>query len=137
MATQIFVNLAVRDLDRSKDFFIKLGYAFDPQFTDEKAASLVISDTIYVMLLTEPFFKGFIPGREIADPSKVKEVLNAISVDSREGVDAIYEKAIAAGATKFRDGEDYGWMYSKNFEDLDGHVWEYVYMDLSKVPAKA
>ena len=88
-----FQSLPVKDLDRSKEFFTKLGYAIDPKFTDEKAASLVISDTIYVMLLTEPFFKGFIPGREIADLSKVKEVLNAISVDSREGVDAIYEKA--------------------------------------------
>ena len=129
MATNIFVNLPVKDLEKTKEFFLKLGYTFNQQFTDEKAASLVISENIYAMLITEPFFKTFIPNKEIADTSKAKEVLVALSVDSKQQVDELADKAIAAGGKKFRDPEDHGFMYTRSFEDLDGHVWEVFWMD--------
>ena len=129
MATNIFVNLSVKDLEKSKQFFSKLGYTFNPQFTDEKAACMISSDTIYAMLLSEPFFKGFIPNKEIADTSKTKEVLTALSTDSRQQVDDMADKAIAAGGKQFREPEDHGFMYSRSFEDLDGHVWEIIWMD--------
>lgn len=129
MATKIFVNLPVRDLEKTKDFFSKLGYTFNQQFTDEKAACLVISEDIYAMLLTEPFFKGFIPNKEIADTGKTKEVLVALSADSRDQVDELVDKAIASGGKQFRAPEDHGFMYARSFEDLDGHVWEIVWMD--------
>lgn len=129
MATSIFVNLPVKDLEKSKQFFSKLGYTFNPQFTDEKAACMVISDTIYAMLLSEPFFKGFIPNKEIADTTKTKEVLMALSTDSRHQVDDMADKAIAAGGKQFREPEDHGFMYARSFEDLDGHVWEVIWMD--------
>lgn len=133
MATQIFVNLPVKDLQRSMDFFTHLGYSFNKQFTDEKAACLVISDTIYAMLLTEPFFKGFIPGKEISDTATAKEVLIALSADSKEAVNALADNAIAAGGKQFREPEDHDFMYSRSFEDLDGHVWEVVWMDPAAV----
>jgi uncharacterized protein len=129
MATRIFINLPVKDLEKTKEFFLKLGYSFNKQFTDEKAASLVISENIYAMLITEPFFKTFIPNKEIADTSKTKEVLVALSVDSKQQVDELADKAIAAGGKKFREPEDHGFMYARSFEDLDGHVWEVVWMD--------
>jgi predicted lactoylglutathione lyase len=133
MATNIFVNLPVKDLEKTKEFFLKLGYTFNQQFTDEKAASLVISENIYAMLITEPFFKTFIPNKEIADTSKAKEVLVALSVDSKQQVDELADKAIAAGGKKFRDPEDHGFMYTRSFEDLDGHVWEVFWMDQGHV----
>lgn len=129
MATNIFVNLPVKDLEKTKEFFLKLGYTFNQQFTDEKAASLVISENIYAMLLTEPFFKTFIRNNEIADTSKTKEVLIALSADSKQQVDELVDKAIAAGGKKFREPDDHGFMYARSFEDLDGHVWEVVWMD--------
>jgi predicted lactoylglutathione lyase len=133
MATQIFVNLPVKDLNKSIEFFTSLGYSFNPQFTNEQGASLVISDTIFFMLLTEPFFKSFIK-KEIADATKVAESINCISVDSREAVDEMVRKAVAAGATVPNDKQDYGWMYGHGFQDLDGHLWEFTYMDESAIP---
>lgn len=129
MATMIFVNLPVKNLQRSMDFFAQLGYTFNQQFTDEKAACMVISDTIYAMLLTEPFFQGFIQGKEIADTGKAKEVLVCLSADSKDAVNSLADKAIAAGGKQFRTPEDHGFMYSRSFEDLDGHVWEIMWMD--------
>lgn len=130
MPTQIFVNMHVKDLARSKAFFEKLGYTFNPQFTDENAASLVISDTIYCMLLTTGQMERFVPkGKTIADASRTTEVLLALSFDSKEAVNAIYDKAIAAGATESRPAEDHGFMYSKSFNDLDGHIWEIFWFD--------
>lgn len=129
MSTKIFVNLPVKDLEKSKEFFSKLGYSFNQQFTDEKAASLVISEHIYAMLITEPFFKTFIPNKEISDTTKTKEVLVALSTDSKQQVDDLTEKAIAAGGKQFREPEDHGFMYARSFEDLDGHVWEVIWMD--------
>ena len=133
MATMIFVNLPVKDLQRSMNFFTQLGYTINQQFTNEKAAALVISDTIYAMLLTEPFFQGFIPGKEIADTTKTKEVLVCLSADSKEAVNNLVDKAITAGGNQFRAPEDHGFMYSRSFEDLDGHVWEVVWMDPAAV----
>lgn len=129
MATNIFVNLPIKDLEKSKEFFSKLGYSFNQQFTDEKAGCLVISENIYAMLITEPFFKSFIPNKEIPDTSKTKEVLLALSADSRQQVDDMADKAIAAGGKNFRNPEDHGFMYARSFEDLDGHVWEVFWMD--------
>lgn len=133
MATQIFVNLPVKDLNKSIEFFTSLGYSFNPQFTNEQGASLVISDNIFFMLLTEPFFKSFIK-KEIADATKVAETINCISADSREEVDEIVRKAVAAGATVPNEKQDYGWMYGHGFQDLDGHLWEFAYMDMSSIP---
>lgn len=133
MATKIFVNLPVRDLEKTKKFFSTLGYTYNQQFTDEKAACMVISEDIYAMLLSEPFFKGFIPNREMADTSKTKEVLLALSADSRKQVDELVDKAVAAGGKAFREPEDHGFMYARSFEDLDGHVWEILWMDPANI----
>lgn len=124
----IFVNIAVKDLDKAKEFFGKLGYTFNPQFTDETAASMVISDHIYAMLLTHEKFAQFTK-KEIVDSSKATEVLIALSVDSKEAVDELVTKAYEAGGKESRPVEDYGFMYSRNFEDLDGHIWEILWMD--------
>lgn len=128
MTNKIFVNLPVKDLEKSKMFFGALGYSFNMQFTDEKAACLVISETIYAMLLKEEFFKSFIK-KEIADTSKTTEVLLALATENREQVDELFGKAIAAGAKEARETLDYGWMYNRAFEDLDGHIWEIFWMD--------
>jgi len=129
MATNIFVNLAVKNLDKTKEFFSRLGYTFNQQFTDDKAACMVISETIYAMLISEAYFKTFIPNKEISDTSKSKEVLLALSADSRQQVDEMADKAVAAGGKNFRDPDDHGFMYSRSFEDLDGHVWEVFWMN--------
>lgn len=133
MATQIFVNLPVKNLEKTKEFFGKLGYTFNPQFTDENAASMVISDTIYVMLLTEPFFQGFIK-KKIADAMQTAEAIICLSCDSRAEVDEIVRKAVAAGATVPNEPQDHGWMYGHGFQDIDGHLWEFAYMDMSAMP---
>ena len=132
MPTQIFVNLPVKDLKRSMDFFTNLGYHFNKQFTDERAACLVISENIFFMLLLEKFFNSFTPKRIIDTRTEV-EVINALMVDSRKEVDELVDKAFKAGAKKSRDPEDLGFMYSRSFEDLDGHIWEFGYMDPSHI----
>ncbi|HLG03670.1 MAG TPA: VOC family protein [Bacteroidia bacterium] len=129
MKTQIFVNLPVKDLDRSVEFFTRLGFSFNPQFTDQNATCMIVSDTIFVMLLVEPFFKTFIK-KEIADAKKTTEVLITLSVENRGRVDEQVKKAKAAGATIPNEPQDHGWMYSHGFQDLDGHIWEMVYMDM-------
>jgi uncharacterized protein len=132
MPTSIFLNLPVRDLDASKSFFGKLGFTFNAQFTDETAAAMVISDTIYSMLLTHEKFAQFTP-KAIADAKSVSEVLIALSRDSRGEVDEMFDAAIAAGATENKPAQDYGFMYSRSFNDLDGHIWEIMWMDPSFV----
>ena len=127
MNKQIFVNLPVRDLERAKAFFSSLGFSFNQQFTNDNAACMVVSDTIYVMLLVEKFFSTF-THKEIADANKVTEVLVCLSCDSREQVDETVAKAIAAGGTSPRQPQDHGFMYAHGFEDLDGHIWELVHM---------
>ena len=128
MSTKIFVNLPVKDLNRSMTFFKQLGYTFNPQFTDETAACMVISEDIYTMLLTEPKFKEFAP-RPIADTTKSNEVLVCLSCDSREHVDDLVRKAKAAGGTLYAEPKDYGFMYQHSYQDPDGHLWELVWMD--------
>jgi len=132
MATQIFVNLPVKDLKKSIDFFTKLGYTFNAQFTDENATCMIISDTIYVMLLVEPFFKTF-TSKGICDTSKHTEMLLCLSAESKQKVDELVGKAVAAGATTPREAQDQGFMYSHGFEDLDGHTWEIMWMDPAAV----
>ncbi|MQY39322.1 hypothetical protein SRB17_73440 [Streptomyces sp. RB17] len=128
----IFVNLPVNDLDASKKFFTELGYTINPQFSDEKAASVVISDTIVAMLLTKPFYATF-TDKEIADAAKTSEVLVALSAESREKVDELVDKALAAGATPSGRTQDHGFMYGRAFDDLDGHTWEVIWMDPAAV----
>jgi len=125
---QIFVNLPVKDLERSKQFFSSLGFSFNPQFTDENAACLVIeNDAIYAMLLREPFFKTFTP-RAIADAKKSTEVLIALSCSSDQEVNDLVRKASTAGGKATREPEDHGFMYQHAFEDPDGHIWELFHM---------
>jgi hypothetical protein len=133
MATSIFVNLPVKDLDASKAFFEALGFTFNPQFTDDTAACMVISETIYAMLLTEKKFEGFTP-RPLSDAKKQTEVLLCLSCDSRSDLEALMEKVLAAGGARVNEPKDYGFMYQDGFEDLDGHIWELVYMDPEAVP---
>jgi predicted lactoylglutathione lyase len=123
----IFVNLPVKDLEASKRFFGELGFEFDPQFTDESAACMVIDQNIFAMLLTEDRFRDFIDG-DIADPDTT-EVLVALSADSREEVDSLVEKALGAGGRPWKEGLEQGPMYERSFRDPDGHVWEVIYME--------
>lgn len=128
MARQLYVNLPVRDLDNSVEFFARLGFSFNPQFTDETATCMIVSDDISVMLLTEKKFKAFTP-KAISDATKSTEVLLALSVDNREQVDETVREAVAAGGTLYSDPNDHGFMYQHGFQDLDGHIWEVFYMD--------
>ncbi len=126
--TQIFLNLPVKDLNKSIEFFTKLGYTFNPQFTNESATCMIISDTIYVMLLVEPFFQSFTT-KKIADTKTTVEAMIALSTDSKEKVNEFVEKAVAAGAKLPKDPQDHGFMFTRTFEDLDGHIWEIFWMD--------
>ncbi|RCX23843.1 hypothetical protein DFP94_1011447 [Fontibacillus phaseoli] len=125
---QIFVNLPVKNLDKTMVFFKQIGFEFNPQFTNEQAACLVISEHIFAMLLTEPYFKTFTE-KEIADSTSHTEVILAFAASSREQVDEIVNRALAAGGSKYNDPVDHGFMYSWSFQDLDGHLWEVMYMD--------
>jgi predicted lactoylglutathione lyase len=127
-AKMIFVNLAVKDLQRSIDFFKKLGFEFNPEMTNEKGTCVIIGENIYVMLLVEPFFKTFTT-KSLSDPAASTEVIVAISADSRESVDDLVQKALAAGGSASNDKMDNEYMYGWSFQDPDGHLWEVVYMD--------
>lgn len=129
----IFVNLPVKDLPASKAFFAALGFGFNAQFTNDDAACMVVEENISVMLLTEPFFKGFLTG-EMSDAHKATEVLTCLSAASRAEVDETLAKALAAGAKPWKPVTDYGWMYGCSFQDLDGHVWELAYVDMAAMP---
>jgi uncharacterized protein len=133
---QIFVNLPVKNLKKSMEFFSKLGFSFNPQFTDDTAACMIVSDDIYVMLLTHPKFKTFTP-REICDTAKNTEVLVCLSSGSRSEVDEMVRKARAAGGATFNEPQDYGFMYGHGFQDLDGHVWELAFMEPSAIKKQA
>ncbi len=132
MATKIFVNLPVKDLDKTKGFFTKLGYTFNPQFTDDKAACMIIGEDIFIMLLIEEFFKSFTK-KEIADATKSTETIICLSADSREKVDEMVSKAIAAGGSSPNPKQDHGFMYGHGFQDLDGHLWEVMWMDQASI----
>ncbi len=133
MATKIFVNLPVKDLNKSIEFFTQLGFSFNPQFTDEKATCMIIGGDIFVMLLVEDFFKTFTK-KELADASKTTESIICLSAESKEKVDEMVSKAIAAGATTPNAKQDQGFMYGHGFQDLDGHLWEVMWMDMSGMP---
>ena len=128
MPRMIFVNLPVADLPAAKAFYEAIGATNEPKFTDETAACMVLSESIFVMLLTHDKFAQFTP-KPIADAHRTSEVLIALSADDRDGVDTITDAAIAAGGREARERQDYGFMYSRSFEDLDGHIWEPVWMD--------
>lgn len=127
MAREMFVNLAVEDLARTAAFFDALGFAFDRRFTDDDAAAMIVGEGRYVMFLRRPFFETFTDVR-VADASKTTEVLVALSAESRDEVDDLVTKATALGAVEAREHEDRDFMYSRSFHDLDGHVWEFVWM---------
>lgn len=135
MPTKIFVNLAVKDLEKTKNFFDKLGFTFNKQFTDDKAACMIINDDAAVMLLSVPFFKSFTPKqKEVADASSSTEVMIALSADSKDRVHEMMNIALSAGATEAREPQDYGFMFGRSFNDLDGHVWEIIWMDPNARP---
>jgi uncharacterized protein len=128
MSRQIFVNLPVKNLNKSIEFFTRLGYMFNPQFTDETAACMIISNDIFVMLLTEAKFQIFTP-KAICDATTSTEVLVCLSCESREEVDDMVRKAVAAGGTIYNEPQDHGFMYGHGFQDLDGHIWELICME--------
>lgn len=129
----IYVNLPVKDLKRSRDFWTKLGFFFNEQFSDENALCLVLQEgVIYSMLISHEMFKTF-TNRDIAD-SSTTQVLSAIEVDSREEVDRIVSLAMQHGATRYRESADHGWMYYDSFADPDGHQWEVLYTDSTQLP---
>jgi uncharacterized protein len=136
MATMIFVNLPVLDLNRSMHFFKELGFTFNPQFTDETAACMRITDTIYAMLLTHSKFKEF-TRKEIADARKATEVLTCLTFETKDKVNELADKAISAGGVEPRDETDYGFMFTRSFEDPDGHIWELLWMDPTFVNKEA
>ena len=128
MGTKIFVNLPVKNLERSIEFFSKLGYKFNPQFTDDTAACIVISETIFVMLLTHSKFRDFTP-KSICDTTKSAEVLLCLSCESRLQVEDLVAKAVAAGGSIYANPKDCGFMYQHSFADPDGHQWELIHMN--------
>jgi uncharacterized protein len=122
------VNLPVKDLNKSVAFFTKLGFTFNPQFTDENATCMIVGEDIFVMLLVEKFFKSFTK-KEICDTSTCTEAILALSVESREQVDQMMNKVIDSGGNEHREKQDHGWMYGRSFEDVDGHLWEVLFVD--------
>lgn len=130
---QIFVNVAVKDLKASMAFYRALGFDFNQQFTNDMAACMIVEENIHAMLITEDYFKTFTP-KAIADAKQNSELLLALSCDSRAQVDELADKAVAAGGRIVRPTNDHGFMYDRAFEDLDGHIWEMVYMDMSAMP---
>lgn len=136
MAKQLFLNLPVKDLNRSVEFFTALGFSFNPDFTDENATCMIVNDGAYVMLLVEGYFKTFI-SKGIADTSGTAEAIVAFSVDSREAVDDTIRKALTSGGTPAQEAQDYGFMYNHSFQDPDGHLWEVMWMDPAGPPADA
>jgi len=132
---QIFVNLPIKDMARSKTFFQALGLSFNPRFTNEQGACLEIGENFYAMLLVESFFQGFTK-KPISNAHESTEVLLALSVDSRAEVQAVINKAVAAGATTPNAPQDHGFMFQHGFADLDGHQWEVFWMDEAAAPAQ-
>ena len=136
MARQIFVNLPVKDVARTRAFFTALGFSFNPQFSDDKALCMVIADDIYAMLLSEPFFQGFTK-KPVSDATKSTEVLVALSCGSVAEVDEMVARAVAAGGRAPVERKDHGFMVQHGFEDPDGHQWEVFWMDPNAAPLQA
>ena len=134
MHSQIFVNLPIADMAKSQAFFKALGYSFNPDFTNDQGAALVLGENLFAMLLVRDFFKTF-TGKPVADAQQSTEVLVCLACDSREQVDNLVAKAVAAGGKAPRPTQDHGFMYGHGFEDLDGHIWELVHM--TGMPPKA
>ena len=132
MATKIFVNLPVKDLKKSIEFFTKLDFKFNAQFTDETAACMIVGENIFVMLLTQDKFKTFTP-KEICDATRSTEVLVCLSSESRENVNEMVRKVVAAGGTTYNEPQEHGCMYGHGFQDLDGHIWEMISMEPSAI----
>ncbi len=133
MAKKIFINLPVTDLKKAMSFYAKIGFANNPQFTDETAACMVLTEEIYLMLLTHAKFAQFTK-KEIANTSKTVAVINSLSVDTLAEVNAMIENAVKGGGNEANEPRDFGFMQQRSFEDLDGHLWEVFYMDVSKFP---
>src|SRR5688572_25630241 len=133
MSKKVFISLPVKDLKSSTTFFKDLGYSFNPQFSDENTACMIVSDHIFVMLLTQNYFKTF-TRKTIADAKITTEVLIALDATSREEVVQTINKAKQLGATIYAEPQDHGWMYQHSFADLDGHQWEFAFMDETKIP---
>jgi len=136
MKTDIFINLPVKDLKKTMAFFSELGFTYNPMFTNEKAACMILNEHSNVMLLEESFFKTFTK-KEIADAHKTTEVLISFSAKSREGVDEIMNKALAMNATEAGKPQEFEYMYYRSFNDPDGHIWEVGWMDLAKFPKQS
>lgn len=134
MPTKIYVNLPVKDLARSTEFFNKLGFSFDKQFSNDKAGCLIISNDIYAMLITEPFFRSFTT-KELADTSKTTEAIVALEVDTRQQVDEMAARALESGGSPASEPMEQDGMYERSFADPDGHLWEVFHMDPATVPA--
>ncbi len=133
MVSKIFVNLPVKDLQKSIAFFTHLGFTFNPQFTDDKGTCMILGENMFAMLLVNERFQDFIK-KDIADAHKTTEVLVAVEVESREKVDDLIKKVLEAGGSTYSEPLDHGFMYTHSFADLDGHQWEPFFMDLSKFP---
>jgi len=128
MATKIFVNLPVTNLPKAIAFFTELGFSFNPQFTDASAACMIVGEDIFVMLLTREKFQTFTPN-EICDATKSTEVLVYLTCESRDKVNEMVRKAVAAGGATYNEPQDHGFMYGHGFQDLDGHIWEVIHME--------
>ena len=134
MSKQLYVNLPIQDLKRSKDFFSKLGFTFNEQFSDETSTSMIVDEGIVFMLLEKDRFQSFIPHKTVADTGKVCAAINAIQVDSKEEVHQILAKALDAGAKEYKEAQDHGFMFGRSFEDPDGNLWEFFWMDPGQMP---
>jgi uncharacterized protein len=133
MSKKIFINLPITDLPKSMDFYTAIGFTNNPQFSDATGACMVLSDEIYVMLLTHPKFKQFTK-KKIGNTLKTVSVINSLSVDSNAEVNDMMDNVLKAGGKEPNEAKDYGFMLQRSFEDLDGHLWEVFYMDVSKFP---
>lgn len=131
---RLYINLPVTDLARATVFYAALGFQKNPKFSNEDASAMVYDDTLSVMLLTHRFYANFLGSKKIANAHETTEVLNAIEFDSRTEVDTFFDKAISAGGEKTIETHDHGFMYGRDFEDLDGHIWEAFWMDISQIP---
>ena len=133
MSRKLFVNLPVKELDRSVQFFTALGFSFNAHFTDETATCMIVSESSFVMLLTEEKFRQFTP-RQLCDTKQATEVLLCLSAESRAEVDQLVAKAVAAGGSLYKEPIDFGFMYGHSFQDPDGHQWEVMFMEPEAIP---
>ncbi len=133
MATNMYLNIPVKNLNKSNEFFKKLGFSFNPQFSNEQATCVIISDSIFVMMVQEEMFKGF-SKKEICDTKKSTEVFIGLSAESKEKVIEMVDAAVEAGGSVYSEPQDHGWMYSHSFADLDGHQWDLFFMDVNAMP---